>query len=168
MLLYGFMTLMALGSVLFIWGLVRLRKGNAQAYDAIRKVRLEDLPELLAEGKEVLKQEYGLTIDFADREATSKILDDLFADHFKLKNAFARNGFYWRFVLPVGVLVGEFIRIHGNGVWKKDSDGLLMEFPIQDGVATCYPFDKILKQVNQGAKGDMYAFLQLGSSQLEA
>ena len=83
----------------------------------------------------------------------------------KLKGTFERGGSYWRFVLPVGALVGEFIRIHAKGVWKQNPEGLLMDIPVKDGVATCYPFDKVLKQVNSGEKGDLYAFL-LSSTQL--
>jgi hypothetical protein len=42
-----------------------------------------------------------------------------------------------------------------------------MEIPVKDGIATCFPFDKALKQVNQGEKGDLYAFL-ISTSQVSS
>ncbi len=169
MLLSISIAVMALVGVTLLWGLVRLRKGNAQASAAIRKVQLEDLPALVDEGRKGLARAYGITIDFADREAAAWILDRLFADQLKLKDTFAKEGFYWRFVLPVGALVGEFICVHAHGVWKQGPDGVFMDIPLKNGVATCNPFDKTLKLVNgYCAKGDLYAFLQLCSSPLSS
>lgn len=163
--LYIVAVVVALFIIFFIWGVLRLRKGSAQANEAIRKVQIEDLPRLIAEGKAGLDRAYGVTIDFNDPEAAAKILDGLFTDQMKLKNAFEKNGFYWYFVLPVGALIGEFIRVHAKGVWKENPDGLSMDIPVKDGAATCHPFDKVLKQVDQGEKGDLYAYL-LSSIQL--
>jgi hypothetical protein len=158
-ILYSTIAVVTCAVLIFVWGLLRIRKGNAQASDAIRKVRPEEIDRLVAEGKEGLAKAYGIEIDLADREAAARVLDGLFADQTKLKNAFERDGFYWRFVLPVGALIGEYIRIHGNGAWKQDPAGLSMEFPVKEGTVTCYPFDKVLKQINSGDKGDLYAYL---------
>lgn len=163
--LYIVVAVVALFVIFFIWGVARLRKGGTQANDAIRKVHVEDSPRLVAEGKAGLTKAYGVTIDFNDPEAAAKILDGLFVDHMKLKNAFEKDSFYWYFVLPVGALVGEFIRVHTKGVWKEDPDGLSMDIPVKEGAATCHPFDKVLKQIDQGEKGDLYAYL-LSSIQL--
>jgi hypothetical protein len=163
--LYVVAVVIALFVVFFIWGVVRLRKGGTQANEAIRKVHIEDLPGLIAEGKAGLAKAYGVTIDFNDPEAAAKMLDELFANEMKLKNTFQKDGFYWYFVLPVGALVGEFIRVNAKGVWKENPDGLSMEVPVKDGAATCHPFDKVLKQIEQGEKGDLYAYL-LSSIQL--
>jgi hypothetical protein len=77
----------------------------------------------------------------------------------KLKGTFERGGSCWHFVLPVGTLVAEFIRLHTKGVWKDNPEGLVMDIPAKkDGVATCYHFDKVLKQVNSGEKENMHAF----------
>jgi hypothetical protein len=165
MILYIAIAIVVLIAVFLIWGVVRLRKGNTQATEAIRKVRIEDLAGLVAEGKAGIQRGFGVSIDLTDREAAAKILDSLFADQMKLKGAFEKAGFYWHFALPVGALVGEFMRIHAKGVWTESPEGLLMKIPVKDGVATCFPFDKVLKQVDSGEKGDLYAFL-LSSIQL--
>ncbi len=166
-LVYVLISLAGLLIALFIWGVFRLRKGSAQANEAIRKVRISDLPGLIAEGQAGVARGYGVNLDLNDPDAAAKILDRLFADQMKLKNTFQKDGFYWHFVLPVGALVGEYIRIHANGVWKESTEGLSMEIPVKDGSATCHPFDKVLKQVAQGEKGDMYAYL-LSSRQLSS
>jgi len=158
-LVYAVVAIVAFAVLIVVWGLLRIRKGNAQASEAIRKVRIDEIDGLVAEGKAGLAKAYGIEIDLADREAAARVLDALFADQTKLKSAFEWDGFYWRFVLPVGALIGEYIRIHGNGVWRQDPAGLAMEFPAKDGTVTCYPFDKVLKQVNSGDKGDIYAYL---------
>jgi len=167
MILYIVIAFVLLIVALFIWGVVRLRKGNAQAAEAIRKVRIEDLVGLVAEGRAGIKKGFGVSIDLSDREAAAKILDSLFTNQMKLKGTFERPGSNWHFVLPVGALVGEFIRIHAKGAWKENPEGLLMEIPVKDGSATCYPFNKVLKQVSSGEKGDLYAFL-LSSTQLSS
>jgi hypothetical protein len=145
------------------WGFVRLRRGNAQASQAIRSIRIDEIDSLVAEGKRGLAKGYGIEIDLTDREAAAKVLDGLFADEMELKNAFEQPRFYWRFVLPVGALIGEYIRIHANGVWKQESDGPAMEVRVKDGTATCDPFNKVLKQVMYGEKSDLYAYLVAAS-----
>ena len=166
-LVYIIASITALFAIFLIWGIVWLRKGSAQANEAIRKVCISDLPGLVAEGKEGLSRGYGHSLDLNDAEAAAKSLDTLFADHKKLKDTFQKDGFYWRFVLPVGALIGEYIRIHAKGVWKETPEGLCMEIPVKDGSATCHPFDKVLKQLGQGDKGDLYAYL-LSSRQLSS
>jgi hypothetical protein len=158
-ILYVTVAAIALFGVFIVWGLVRLRKGNAQASRLIKGIRTGDLNHLVSEGKQQLAKIYGITIDFTEPEAAAKSLDGLFRDKIKLKSAFQKPGFYWYFVLPVGALIGEFIRINAKGVWKDSPEGPLMKISLKDGDATCYPFDKVLKQVTQGEKGDIYAFL---------
>jgi Negative regulator of septation ring formation len=166
-LIYILVAVVVLVLLFFIWGVIRLRKGNYQAIEAIRRVRISDLPGLVAEGKDGLTRAYIRSLDFNDAEAAAKLLDSLFADQRKLKDTFQKEGFYWRFVLPVGALIGEYIRIHAKGVWKETPEGLCMEIPVKDGTATCHPFDKVLKQVGQAEKGDLYAYL-LSSTQLSS
>jgi hypothetical protein len=150
-----------------LWGFIGLHRSNAKATEAIRNLSIADIAGLIAEGKEELTKAYGLAIDINDSEAAARILDGLFIDKLKLKKAFKKENFYWRFVLPIGAMVGEFIRIHAKGAWKQDSNGPFMDIPIADGVATCYPFDKVLKQMNSGKKGDLCAFL-LAATQLSS
>jgi hypothetical protein len=158
-------TVIVLFGAFFLWGVARLRKRNAKVAALIKGLRIGDINHLLAEGKERLAKVYGLTIDFADVEGAAKNIDSLFLNRTKLENAFRKPGFDWYFVFPVGALIGEFIRINAKGVWKESPEGLMMDIPVRDGAATCYPFEKVLKQVNQGDKGDMYAFL-ISSTQL--
>ncbi len=164
-LVYVLFGIFALVLLFFVWGVVRLRKGSSQAAEAIRRVRISDLPGLVDEGKDGLTRAYGLSLELNDAEAAAKLLDSLFADQRKLKDTFQKERFYWHFVLPVGALIGEYIRIHAKGVWKEAPGGLCMEIPVKGGSATCHPFDKVLKQIGQGEKGDLYAYL-LSSRQL--
>jgi hypothetical protein len=162
-LLYVGVPVVAIVIAFIGWGFVRLRRGNSQASQAIRSIRIDEIDSLAAEGKRGLAKAYGITIDLTDREAAAKVLDGLFVDKMKLKKAFETPGFYWRFVLPVGALIGEYIRIHANGVWKPESDGPAMEIRVKDGTATCYPFNKVLKQLSYGEKSDLYAYLVAAS-----
>ena len=159
MLIYAIGSILVLFIILIAWGLVRIRNGNAQAVAAIRNVRLQDFPDLIIEGKEGLRRGYGIEIDLQNHEEAAKILDELFIDQAKLKNTFSKDDFYWYFVLPVGALIGEFIHIHAKGIWKESPEGPFMDIPVPGGVATCHPFDKALKQNNQGQGGDLYAYL---------
>jgi hypothetical protein len=131
----------------------------------MKGLRVGDVNHLVTEGKERLAKVYSVTIDFADVAGAAKTIDSLFLDRTKLESAFRKPGFDWYFVFPVGALIGEFIRIHAKGVWKESPQGLMIDIPVKDGAATCYPFEKVLKQVNQGDKGDIYAFL-ISSTQL--
>jgi hypothetical protein len=149
------------------WGVARLRRKNAEVTSLLRRLKIGDVNHLMGEAKERLLKCYGLTIDLKDREAAAKALSGLFDDKAKLESAFAKKKTSWYFVFPVGAMVGEYIRIHANGIWKSDADGLYMEIPIKDGTATCYPFDKVLKQYNQGERGDLYAFL-ISSTELSS
>jgi hypothetical protein len=165
--LYIAVAVVALAVAFVVWGVLRLRKGNAQASEAIRNLRVEDIDWLVGEGKERLASQYGIAIDLANREAAARTLDGLFVDPMKLKNAFEKDGLSWYFVLPMGAMIGEYVRVQANGAWKQDPDGPFIEIPVKEGSATCYPFHKVLKQVNSGDKGDIYAFL-VASSQLSS
>ncbi|HWD93614.1 MAG TPA: hypothetical protein VG938_14830 [Verrucomicrobiae bacterium] len=158
--LYIAVGVIVLGIVFVAWGMARLRKRNAQVNDLIRRLKIGDLNHLMAEARERLLKCYGVTIDLQDGNAAAKALSDLFDDKAKLESAFSKKNVSWYFVFPIGSLVGEFMRIHARGVWKSGSDGLYMEIPVEDGTATCYPFEKVLKQFNQGAEGDLFAFLK--------
>ena len=102
LLLYIAMAIVALAVAFVVWATVGMRKGVAQASEAVRKLRVADIASLVGDGKGRLATEYGIVLDLANREAAAKALDGIFDDRVKLRDAFEKDGFRWRFVLPVG------------------------------------------------------------------
>lgn len=149
----------ALFGALFLWGLLRLRRGSRQSAAAIRRLRVAEIAALVAEGHAGLARGYALTLDLADRTAAAEHLDRVCRDRMKLKNTFARDGFYWRFALPLGALVGEHLRLHARGEWRDSPEGPVLALPLADGTATCHPFAQVLQHVRRGAPGDLAAYL---------
>jgi hypothetical protein len=164
-LIYIAIAVIVLFGVFILWGVARLRKHKAKVAALIKGLRIGDINQLIAEGKERLAKNYGITIDFADQEGAAKTIDSLFLDRTKLENTFRKPGFDWYFVFPVGAIMGEFVRVNAKGIWKESPEGLMMDIPLKEGTATCHPFEKVIKQFHHGENGDIYAFL-VSSTQL--
>lgn len=61
----------------------------------------------------------------------------------------------------MGACLGEVLRLHAGAVWKSsENGGVEMELPAGEGVVTAFPFEKIMKQLTVGDRGDLLAFLQ--------
>ncbi len=151
----------------FVWGWLRLRRSMAEVRAAIAGVRLEDVPRLRDECEQLVRAKFSETLALDQLEASAGILARRIADG-SLKRVFARDDFWWYFVLPVGAYVGELLRVHAKGEWRRSDDdgGLEMVLPVRDGTATVFPFDKVLKQATTGEEGDLLAYL-VTASQLE-
>ena len=145
----------------FIWGLVRIRHGYAQSEQEIAKVRLEDIPALAQRCANVFKESFNETLDLNDFETSARNLSGRLDQHETLKAPFATDDFYWRFVLHTGAFLGELIRVHAGGSWAHDDEGgaPIMKVATREGDVTTYPLDKILKHMQVGDRGDIYAFL---------
>jgi hypothetical protein len=150
-----------------VWGVLHLRHSQKVAVEAIGKLGLDDIGALRAACEAVFKQAFGETLALEDYEGSARLLSARLDKVESLKRAFARPDFYWYFVLPTGAYLGELLRVHVRGQWQPSAEGgLEIRVPVGDGVATTYPFEKILKQATIGGKGDLYAYL-MSATQLE-
>lgn len=155
-------------AVAAVWGVLHLRQSQKTAYAAIAKVALSDIERLRNECEQVFKEKFAELLDLNDLEHSATLLSARLDNSESLKSAFAKEDFYWYFVLPVGAFIGELLRIHAGAEWKQSEEGgLEMSLPLTDGSAATFPFDKVMKQVTMGDKGDMYAYLN-SAVQLEA
>lgn len=146
----------------FAWGVVRLRRGQSQAQEAIASVKIEEIAGLCEECVEGFKEHFGETLDLHAFEESAQTFSARLDNHESLKEPFSIDTFYWRFVLNTGAFLGEMLRVHAGGEWSYDDDGgaPVMKITVGEGKVTVFPFDKILKHVQIGDPGDMYAFLQ--------
>ena len=57
-------------------------------------------------------------------------------------------------------MLGEHLVRHAGAAWRKRPGAPPhLEIPLPGGVAEAYPFDKVLRHVAQGDRGDLYAYL---------
>lgn len=158
--------LVALVLVALVAGVLHLRRSIRVARQAIPGVRLDQIDPLRRECEQVFGQTLAQTLSLSDYEASAQALSACLDQVETLKRAFAKPDFYWYFVLPVGAFVGELIRSHAGGEWTLDDEGggPALQVPVGDGVATTYPFDKVLRHATGGSKGDMLAYLMSARS----
>src|SRR4051812_26275875 len=95
-----------------LWGVHRLRQAIRQAMSELVKVTVEDIPALAEECVGLFDAKFGKQLSLDDLEGTAWLLDEY-------KRAFARPGFKWYFVKPIGAFVGELLRRHFGGEWRK-------------------------------------------------
>lgn len=159
-MLYAAIALLALVLLLFAWGVARLRRGTAQAFAAARAVDIDRVPSLVEECIAGFAG-MGRTLALDDPDAAAALLDQAMSrDLTRLKLAFARPGFDWYFVLPLGAALGELLRLHAGGRWEPaDGGGLCIVLPLGEGTATAHPFEKIAKHGAASAPGDLLAYL---------
>jgi len=152
--------LVGLFALLLLWGLLHLRQSRNQALGEVKGVELADLEPLARECVEVFQHRLGVRLDLADCDAAVQKLDDVFRDRSRLKDAFARDGFYWYFVKPVGACLGELLRRHARHEWRKDpGEAPFLEVAVADGKSEAYPFEKVIKQSQVGQPGDLVAYV---------
>jgi hypothetical protein len=148
----------------------RLRHTVRHAGFEMVKVRVEDIPGLAEECVLRFDAEFGKQLNLDDLERTAWLLDEHFRDG-RIKRAFARPGFGWYFVKPVGAFIGELLRRHYGYKWRKQ-DGrppYLHRTTAQQLEVTTLPFEKVFKYgARHREKGDFYAYLKadegIGSS----
>lgn len=153
--------LVALFVLLLVWGFLHLRASQRDAQAEIAKVELADIEPLTRECVEVFQKKLGLVLDLGDADAAAEKLDAALADRAKLKDAFAKEGFYWYFVKPVGAALGEVLRRHAKHEWRKlPGQAPHMEVKLHDGTSEAFPFDKVMKQATTGSPGDIVAYVE--------
>jgi hypothetical protein len=151
----------ALFAVLLIWGFWHMGQSRRKALEVIRGIELADIDSLARECVDVFERKLGVRLDVEDCDATAQKLDDAFRDPTKLKEAFARDDFYWYFAKPVGALLGELLRRHAKHEWrKKDGEAPFMELKLNDGYSEVHPFEKVIKHVQGGEPGDLIAYVE--------
>jgi hypothetical protein len=152
--------LVALFALLLLWGFLHLRGSRNQALAEVRKIELADLEALARECVEVFQRKLGVRLDLGDCEDAARKLDDAFRDRSKLKDVFARDDFYWYFVKPVGACLGELLRRHARHAWRKNpGEAPHLEVVVEGGESEAYPFEKVIKQSQIGAPGDLVAYV---------
>ncbi len=159
---------LALAFVAFLaLGLLHMRHSSRVAERAIEGVTLEQVPALRDECIAVFRSAFGSTLDLEDFEGAALELSCRLDESESLKAAFAKDDFFWYFVLPVGAFLGELIRVHVNGTWRESElGGLERAVPGGDESAQTFPFHKVIKHVTIGDPGDVYAYLE-SSRQLD-
>ncbi len=148
-------------------GVLHMRHSIRVAERAIERVTLGEIPALRDECVAVFDRVFGDALDLDDFEGSAQILSGRLDAAESLKQAFARDEFYWYFVLPVGAFMGELLRVHLNGEWRdSELGGLEIAIPFEDDAARTFPFHKVIKQVTAGDPGDVYAYF-MASRQLD-
>jgi hypothetical protein len=169
MFLYAIAAIAAVVAVLLTWGILHLRHSHRVAMTAIQRLCVDEVPSLRDECEQVFLEKFGETLSLDDLERSARLLSDRLDDRESLKAAFARPAFYWYFVLPVGAYLGELLRVHAGGEWcASEEGGVEMRVPVAGGSATTYPFDKVLKQLTAGGRGDVHAYLMTAARLEEA
>lgn len=151
---------LALFAVLVVWGFWHMGQSRRKAIEEIRGIELADIDSLTRECVDVFDRKLGVRLDIEDCDTAAQKLDDAFRDRFRLKEAFARDDFYWYFAKPVGALLGELLRRHAKHEWrKKDGEAPSMEVKLKNGHSEVHPFEKVIKHVQWGEPGDLIAYV---------
>jgi hypothetical protein len=156
---------LALFAVILLWGFLHLRHSQRQAFREIEGIELNDIAALTDECVAVFKRKLGVRLNLDDFDAAAEKLDAAFRDVYKLKEAFARDDFYWYFVKPVGACLGELLRRHAKHEWrKKAGEAPHMEVKLKVGNSECFPFEKVIKQAQTGEPGDLIAYFAVAKT----
>jgi hypothetical protein len=152
--------LVGLFALFLLWGLLHLRRSQRQALEEVKRVELADLEPLARECVEVFQRKLDVRLDLGDCEDAAQKLDDALRNYDRLKEAFARDDFYWYFVKPVGACLGELLRRHARHAWRKNpGEAPFLEVAVNGGTSEAYPFEKVIKQSRVGDPGDLVAYV---------
>ena len=111
-----------------------------------KKLKIDDIQPLIQECIRTFKEKLGLELDLNNLDSCTVTLDDK-VNTDALREAFAKKGLNWYFVLPVGAFVGELILRHRKAGWQEEEDGSLSIW-IKDGEEekTIHPFEMVYDQ----------------------
>lgn len=165
-LLWVLLGIAALVAVALARGALELRR-SAAAQASLAALRAEHVAGLAAEGKAVLRDK--LQVELPPDLAGAAQQLDLLTRSPRIKDAFARPELYWHFVQPLGALVGELIREHGQARWVDDpTEGLVLKVTTPDGrELTSRPFDRVLRHRVSGQPGQLRAYVLFAAGQLK-
>jgi hypothetical protein len=161
--------LFGLFGLLLVWGLVRLRRGTQMALTKAQEVDVSEIEPLARECVEVFNRELGVQLDLDNCEDAAAKLDAAFLDRHRLKTAFERDDFFWYFAIPVGACLGELLRRHARHEWRKRLGGApYMVVRLAEGESEVYPFEKAVKQAQEGDAGDLVAYVAFARTLVQA
>lgn len=143
----------------FARGTFELRRNASRARESLASLRAADVEALALEGTTTLQERLQVALP-ASLEAAAEQLDVLVRSP-RIKDAFAQPELYWHFVRPLGALVGELIRRHGQARWVDDPEkGLLLRVTLPDGrELTAHPFERVLRHRLSGRPGELRAYV---------
>lgn len=159
------MTLLSIGLVfllvaalIFAVGYLQLQGSARAAGRAAKALRSADIEALGLEAERVLTEQLGGPLPEGLEEAAARL--DTLVRSPRVKEAFATPDLYWRFVLPLGALLGELVRKHGQARWSEEDSGLVLRVQLPGGQeAAVSPFDRVLRHRLSGQPGQLRAYL---------
>ena len=151
-------------AALFAWGYTRLRQKTEQIQRAFAAIDPAEIPALAGTCSQVFASKLKNALDPSDPIICARTLDDAIRSVAVIA-AFSRPGLEWAYALHTGAYLGELIRMHAGGEWRRSEDGGAPELILQRGEAkiTLWPFDKVIKHRMQGESGDLVAYVDLAS-----
>lgn len=152
----------------FGWGWLQLRRSVAAAQASLTSLRADDVERLAEECRVALRDK--LRDPLPDDPAEAAALLDRLTRSPAVKDTFATPELYWRFVHPLGALLGELIRKHGKARWIDDPEqGLLLRVELPDGrELTSRPFERVLRHRLSGRPGELRAYVLFAIGQSPA
>jgi hypothetical protein len=161
-------SLVGLVGLFVLWGILHLRGSRKQATAEISGIELADIEPLARECVRVFQNKLGVRLELDDLDGTAQKLDDAFQDVYKLKEAFAKEDFYWYFVKAVGACLGELLRLHAKHEWRKQpGEAPFLEVVWPGGSSQAFPFDKVIKQSQSGTPRDLVAYVEFARTVAE-
>ncbi|MHC4648588.1 MAG: hypothetical protein ACYTBJ_24290 [Planctomycetota bacterium] len=133
------------------------RRHLVRVHKEICGIRVSQISPLAQECIAVFgdKLEAGLNVDEAE-ESLIKIEEAVF-EFRQLQEAFARDGFKYYFVKPVGAFLGELVRIHRQAEWVEEA-GCAPYLMLRDD--NIHPFEAAIGFVATGKIGGIWLNLR--------
>ena len=148
----------AMAAIALARGALELRRSAAAVQTDVARLTSADVAALVAEGEQVLREKLDVTMPDDLAEAAQKL--DTLTRSPRIKDAFAKPELYWHFVKPLGAMMGELIRRHGQARWVDDPEGLLLRVTLRDGrELTSRPFDRVIRHRLSGKPGELRAYV---------
>lgn len=148
-------------AALFAWGLTLLRRHNAEIEKAFAAIDPADIPALAGACSHGIASRLKASLDSSNPFEAAAVLDTAIRSK-EIIDAFAKPDVEWAYAIHVGAYLGELVRMHAGGEWRRSEDGA-PELIVHKGEAklTLWPFEKVLKHRSIGEPGDLVAYLEV-------
>lgn len=149
--------------LVLVMGLAHMRRSQEVVTECIAAIEESEVVVLANECMRVFGQTFGEPISLDDFDGATDALERVVNSSRAqtLKQAFATEEIYWRFVLVVGSFLGELLCRHAGARWVHEPGGLALTIVRGDATLTLHPFEKVLKHVLSGDAGDLRTYLRL-------
>jgi len=149
------------GTVVYSLHAAKIWRDVKQSEQEISRIRLEEIPDLAEECRRIFEERLGTVLDIENYDECGDTLDEWMKTA-ELREAFAREEYPWYFVKPVGAFLGELMRHHTRAEWEKaEGDQPCLRIEWDERNVQAYPFDKVLKQMDTGERGDIVVYLTM-------